>query len=481
MTGLPLWPPAAQARLYDAIGYRATGVDSDGQGWTRPAETDRFLYNWTERFHIVVCPRRASKSYAGAKKALPIVLGRAPKPDGSGPKPTRTWVVGPTYELAEKEFSYLWQDLKVELPKLGMPEPTISRFSKRGGDLYMLMPWGGEVVGKSADKPQSLLGEAVDCLLLAEAAQLPGDVWYRYLEPTLATTQGYAFFPTTPAESASWLHELWVKGLTGHPDLAVYSWPVTGNPVYPRSELERARRFYGEESPVYREQYLGEWTFYGGTVYGRQFDPSRNLIDAFPIPAHWRRIRAIDFGYRDPFVCLWFALVEEATRGMDKGSLVLYREYYQAGRAMADHAATIRRLTGEELIAYTVADSSEQQSISDLMRYGVACLDANRDRRAGRMAVGDYLSVGTLRFMKGTCPETLKELQFFKWDRDKDKEGSHELTLGNDHAMDAMRYAVMTRPTVRQPEPRVPIGSFAHERETRTQARVMQAWTAGVA
>lgn len=301
---------------------------------------------------------------------------------------------------------------------------------------------------------------------------MPGDIWTRYLEPTLSTTKGYAVFPTTPAASAQWLHELDERA--GTHGIASYTWPVTGNPIFPPEELERARQMYGNAHPVFREQYLGEWVFYSGTVYGHDFVVERTVIEPFTIPLEWRRIRSIDFGYRDPFVCLWFAIAEASERlGTRLGDLILYREYYHKQRAMAEHAEAIRKLSEGERILYTIADSAEQQSIADLRLLGVPALDAKKDRRAGRMLVGDYFRDGRLKFFKGACRETLRELNHYRWDSDKDKEGAKELTMGDDHAMDALRYAVMSRPQPRKAPWRATKGTFEYEVSERRKLRLL--------
>ena len=216
---------------------------------------------------------------------------------------------------------------------------------------------------------------------------------------------------------------------------------------------------------MFREQYLGQWTFASGTVYGHDFDPETNVLDldaalaargldpTAGLPAEWPRIRAIDFGYRDPFVCLWFAISPDS-------ELWCYREYYHPGRSMAHHAQAIRELSQGEHILYTVADSSEPQSIADLRRLGVPAIEAKRDRRAGRMLVGDYLRDGRLRFVRGQCPQTIREINFYRWDVDKNKEGAKEATIGDDHAMDAMRYAIMSRPTPAQGRILKPTNTF---------------------
>jgi hypothetical protein len=66
--------------------------------------------------------------------------------------------------------------------------------------------------------------------------------------------------------------------------------------------------------------YEGRWVSAEGTVY--EFDASVHLIDPFSIPADWRRIRSIDFGYTNPFVCGWWAIDPD-------GRMYLYREIYR--------------------------------------------------------------------------------------------------------------------------------------------------------
>jgi phage terminase large subunit len=143
---------------------------------------------------------------------------------------------------------------------------------------------------------------------------------------------------------------------------------------------------------------------------------------------------------------------------------------------MDHHARVIRDLTADEPVLYTVADSSEPQAIADLRRLGVPCLEAKRDRRAGRMLVGDYLRSGRLTFVKGACPWTIKELHHYRWDKDKNKEGAKEATLGDDHAMDALRYAVMSRPTPGHKVIRPPTNTFRAVVRQQTERRLRGQW-----
>ena len=143
---------------------------------------------------------------------------------------------------------------------------------------------------------------------------------------------------------------------------------------------------------------------------------------------------------------------------------------------MEEHARIIRDRSEGERILYTVADPSEQQSIADLRRLGVSAIDANRDRRAGRMLVGDYLRSGKLKFVRNACPELMREISWYHWDLDKDKEGAKEATVGDDHAMDVMRYMVVSRPRQASTVHNIPSNSFVGEMNKLQAERARKRW-----
>ena len=416
---------------------------------------------------VIVAPRRGSKSWSVSHDVLAKII--VPN--------TKGWIVGPSYDLAEKEFRYIHQRLVIEREKLGLPRPVTCATNVRTGQLYIKFPWGSTVEGKSAGRPDSLLGEALDWVIYSEAAMLPRMIRERYVEPTLITTQGEELIGTTPSMSAEWVHELFIAGQEGiHPEIESFHWGVQANPTYPMEEFYRARKFYGAEHPVFREQYLGEWVFYGGMVYPN-YNPAVHVIDPFDIPKDWPVLRAIDFGSRDPFVCLWGAVGPE-------NEVYIYREYYNREAApINEHANTIKEYSARDgRVIKTVADPESKQSIEDLCHERIPTVQANNDRSAGRMRVMEYLSatpegpkpysmqgVETDRkkwprvYIFNTCKETTREFKFYRWkERSKVvREKEKETTEGEDHAMDTLRYLLMERPSPFKFTRRLPYNSFA--------------------
>lgn len=419
-------------------------------GYDNEHKEVRRFHNSNAKIKVVCAPRRGSKSYAAAHDVLTDIL--IPE--------TRGWIVGPTYDLAEKEFRYIHQRLVLERKKTGLPGPKTCFSNARTGQLLIRFPWGSIVEGKSSARPESLLGEAVDWIIYSEAAQLPRQIRERYTEPTLQTTQGRELVPTTPQMTAEWVYELFTYGQEGNfSEIDSFHWGVDANPAYPMEEFERAKKFHGADSPVFREQYLGEWVFYGGLVYP-QFNPQMHVIEPFEIPKHWKMIRSIDFGHRDPFVCLFGFVGPE-------NEIYITQEYYNTeGVSLREHAVQIKGYTKDYKVGDTVADPEGRQQIEDLTYEQIYCNNAINDRGAGRMRVTEYLTPtpdGPQPFpdrekprlkekyprlyIFNTCKELLRELRFFRWKEGKNIEGERERTEGDDHAMDALRYLVMTRPS----------------------------------
>jgi hypothetical protein len=447
-------PVEAKWKLFEQLGYVV-----------KHPEVRRF-HNSEAQIKVVTAARRGSKSWSASHDALDTIL----MPD------TITWIVGPTYTLAEKEFRYIHQNLVLKAPKLGLPKPKVCNNNVRSGNLYIKFAWGAEVICKSADNPASLLGDAVDLVIYSESAQLKREIRERYVQPTVITTRGRELVPTTPDQGGDWVRELFELGQRAdYPDIDSFSWDVRANPTYPIEEFNRAKKFYGKDHPVFREQYLGEWVFHSGRVYP-SFQEETHVIPPFAIPKSWPVIRGIDFGGRDPFVCLLVAIGPE-------GELYVFDEYYnrEGVKSMPEHASVIHGMSKGYRIRQTVADPSGVQQMEDLAREGIGCNPANNDIDAGHKRVTEYLSCNTSgtppfslkdtaraeaqtkwpkMYVFNTCKETIREYKYYRWKEARQVQGDKEKTEGEDHAMDTVRYVAMTRPSPFKTESMAPVGSF---------------------
>lgn len=402
---------------------------------------DAFLAS-EARFKLFRAARRTGKSFSAAKAVMPKVL----TPN------TRGWIVGPTYDLAEKEFRYIVDMLARAHKKMGLPKPDVLHSNPKMGDLYIRMPWGAEVIGKSAERPLSLVGEENDWIILSEAAQQKADTWFRYLRPTLSSRMGSAIFPTTPDISGAWLYELELD-IPNMPGWELFTCAAWDAPHFNAAEIAAAKKELSEDA--FAEQYGGEWTFHAGRVF-KAYNRATHIVRPFQIPSGWRVYSGLDFGNRDATAVIWFAV----SPGAD---IYVFDEYYQSDRPTEVHTECVRLKDRALPAVLRVADHHAlgKQLVADWRVRGLPSVDAKVDRKARRdrlMAVlegRDYhmpyhaaqlgLPVGKyprLFIFQGRCPNLEREIQLLKWREGRSQEGSQGDTIGDDHAVDALEYAV---------------------------------------
>lgn len=249
---------------------------------------------------------------------------------------------------------------------------------------------------------------------------------------------------TNPDAPTHWIYKRLIEGGQAQ----VYYSSAKDNPANPPDYLDALEMLTGV---LYQRLVLGRWVHAEGAIYP-DFDPATHLLDWFEPPKEWRRIRSIDFGYTNPFVCQWWAIDGD-------GRMYLYRETYHSQRLVEDHARDIIRLTGEEHIENSVSDHDAEDRAT-LERYGVHTKPAQKDISPGIQAVQQRLRRAgdgkpRLYLMRGALVEddeslgrrprsTVEEFPGYVWEPVKDERPVKETPFKlNDHGMDAMRYAVM--------------------------------------
>ncbi len=245
--------------------------------------------NKNARFIVAICGRRWGKSVA-ASKEIEVMLN-IPK--------TRSWVVAPTYQTAEKVFREVWHSIIQNRD----PKKNIQTTRASYKDMYIETTTGSTFEAKSADNPNSLVGEGLDLLILDEAAKQKKIVWEMYLRPTLSDRKGRAIFITTP-EGYNWVYDLYLKGQKDEEWLSFNSPSWQNQFAYPEGasdpDLKEAKRNLSVE--VFDQEYGSKFTSFAGRVY--PFDRDLDFGN-FPYDPNFPTFCSIDFGYRMPAVA-WF-------------------------------------------------------------------------------------------------------------------------------------------------------------------------------
>lgn len=251
---------------------------------------------------------------------------------------------------------------------------------------------------------------------------------------------------TNPANPSHWIY----KRLIQSGEAKLYYSKAADNTHNPADYQATLDRLTGVLRDRLRD---GKWVQAEGAVYPL-YNPEIHLLDPFEIPNTWRRIRVIDFGYTNAFVCLWLALDPD-------DRMYLYRELYMTGRTVAEHAPLIIRLSEGEHIEETICDHDAEDRAT-LEQHGIYNIAARKDVSAGIQAVTERLKAAgdgkpRVFFLRGSLVEQdtklvdahkptclIEEIDGYVWQPLKDsKEAKEEPLKLNDHACDALRYGVM--------------------------------------
>jgi phage terminase large subunit len=197
----------------------------------------------------------------------------------------------------------------------------------------------------------------------------------------------------------------------------------------------------------------GKWISAEGAVYEEDFFADIHIVDT--IPPLRTMYRAVDFGFTNPFVCLWAGEDED-------GRLYVFRELYMSRTIVEDHAKVINRYS--DYVAATICDhdTEDRATLERHLKHNPETIAAKKDITAGLDAVRERLKVQPdgkprLMFLKTMLIERdellasksmpvslLDEFALYVYPKDAAGKTVKEKPVDKDnHGLDALRYLVM--------------------------------------
>ena len=206
---------------------------------------------------------------------------------------------------------------------------------------------------------------------------------------------------------------------------------------------------------VQRRQLLeGNWDIAEGAAF-TEFDSEAHVITPFAIPIGWERVKGIDYGYASESACVWGCV------DPSDGTLIIYRELYRKGLTGEDLGHLIAEMELDDPFAVPgVLDTAAWAKTGAtgptvgeaLIKIGHKLRRADKNRVQGKIQIHEYLKLrqnGRPRLqIFNTCPNLIRELQSIPLDRSNPEDVD---THASDHAYDALRYLIMSRPRIEDP------------------------------
>ena len=306
-------------------------------------------------------------------------------------------------------------------------------------------------------------GQAYSWIGFDEITHLPTEFGWNYLASRLRTTDPkitpYMRCTANPGGvGATWVKKRYVdphppnESFTGEDNLTRKFIParLEDNPYL--AEDGRYEEMLKALPPTQRRQLLeGNWDVNEGAAF-TEFEQDIHVITPFEIPISWERTKGIDYGYASESSCVW------GTVDPSDGTLIIYRELYQKGLTGED--------LGDRITQMELSDPYSVQGVLDtaawartgttgptvgesLIRAGHKLRRADKNRIQGKIQIHEYLKVqqsGRPRLqIFNTCPNLIRELQSIPLDRSNPEDVD---THAPDHAYDALRYLIMSRPRI---------------------------------
>ena len=246
----------------------------------KPTPQQLAVHNSTKRFRINCQGRRSGKSYGAAYEILPWLL----TPN------TRGWIVAPSYDLGQKVARIVKEEV---INNLRLP---VANKKEVNGDLYYLKLAGlnSELSVKSADSPDSLIGEGIDYLVIDEAAAIKKSIWEQYLRPTLSDRNGWVLMISTP-RGFNFFEKLYRYGQDPlYPEYDSWQHSSVESPYF-KDNVEELKRTLTRET--LHQEYYSEFTSFSGKVY--PFDRTTQVRKLRYKP-HLPTYVGLDFGFRQP-------------------------------------------------------------------------------------------------------------------------------------------------------------------------------------
>lgn len=298
--------------------------------------------------------------------------------------------------------------------------------------------------GKDEASYRTVQGLTAAGCLLDEVVLMPRS----FVEQCLArcSVDGSKFwFSCNPGAPSHWFYKEWVKGAAEKNAYRIH-FLLRDNPGLTEPII---KRYESQYTGVFHDRYIkGLWVAAEGMVYPNYREGLEETWKPTEEKPAIKECISIDYGTLNPFAALKWLKDSE-------GVWHCVGEYYYSGREKGvqktdgQYADDMDKFTaGMEKPVQIIIDPSAASMIAELRKRGYKVRKANNDVVPGIKHTMNCIHTGAIK-VSSECARTIEEFESYVWD---DKSEDDKPIKENDHAMDAMRYFVMTERAYRKKE-----------------------------
>lgn len=210
------------------------------------------------------------------------------------------------------------------------------------------------------------------------------------------------------------------------------------NPFLPDEYIASLSAQYSGD--YFAQEVKGQFVKFEGLIY-KEFEQHRHVIpfDKIEDMDFKRFFFGYDSGYRNPRVLLKIGETVPDDNGDTR--FVVVREFYRVESTLSSAIDVFRSMGADKYDLY--ADPSAKGEIEEMKDAALMAKSANNEVTAGIQHVKTLFDTDRL-FVSDMCQSTINELMTYRWKGDEDDPSDKPLKE-NDHAMDALRYALYSQ------------------------------------
>lgn len=223
------------------------------------------------------------------------------------------------------------------------------------------------------------------------------------------------------------------------------------NPSLDEATKERYRKMF--VGVFFQRFILGLWVLAEGIIY-HNFDQEKHCITKADVPSRFDYFYVTsDYGITNPQVFLLCGIkyIKE------KPHVWILNEYYNKG-TKKNKAGQEKKITktdelflkdylkfiGDLEIKRTIIDPSAVSLINLFKQHNIKVKEAENAVVDGINLVLSFLEQNRIHIVEENCPELLREFTSYIWDTKAQEKGEDKPIKQNDHALDALRYLLLT-------------------------------------
>ena len=302
-------------------------------------------------------------------------------------------------------------------------------------------PTGQRILFRGADDPMKsksikLQKGYFKYLWFEELAEFPGMEFVRTIKQSVlrGVERAITLYSYNPPRSAQcWVNEEALKVVERR--LVHHSTYLDVPPEWLKGEfLAEAESLKEANERAYKNEYLGEVTGTGGQVFTSL---SLRPITAEEVQSFDATYAGLDFGwFPDPAVFVRCCYNAKQRR------LWVYDEYTTVYTSNIDLFRALVEQRGLTAAEEVIADGAELKSVNDLRSYGMNCMAAMKGPGSRRTSMRWLAGLKEIVIDPARCPVAAKEFREYEYAQTKDGRYVESYPDGNDHAIDAVRYAL---------------------------------------